>query len=76
MSDATSIQLLATALILSSALLALAMGPVADIAALRETSIVFAALLGTYILGEPFGRKRVNAALAAAAGIALMYVGR
>lgn len=57
------------------ALLALAMGPVADIAALRETSIVFAALLGTYVLGEPFGRKRVNAALAAAAGIALMYLG-
>jgi drug/metabolite transporter (DMT)-like permease len=57
------------------ALLALAMGPVADIAALRETSIVFAALLGTYVLGESFGRKRVTAALAAAAGIALMYLG-
>ena len=58
------------------ALLALAMGPVAEIAALREMSIVFAALIGTYVLGEPFGRKRMTAALAAASGIVLMYLGR
>ena len=58
------------------ALLALAMGTVAEIAALRETSIVFAALLGTYVLGESFGKKRVTAALAVAGGIVLMYLGR
>ena len=45
------------------------MGPVAQIAALRETSILFAALIGTLILGEPFGAKRVIAGVLAVVGI-------
>lgn len=50
------------------ALFALAIGSVAEIAALRETSVVFAALIGTLFLGEAFGRRRVLAALLIAAG--------
>jgi drug/metabolite transporter (DMT)-like permease len=56
------------------ALFALALGPVAEIAALRETSIVFAALIGTCILGEPFGKQRLMASLAAVAGIVIMHL--
>jgi drug/metabolite transporter (DMT)-like permease len=58
------------------ALFALALGPVAEIAALRETSIVFAAILGAWLLKEPLGRMRLTAALVAFAGIVLMHLGR
>jgi drug/metabolite transporter (DMT)-like permease len=57
----------------SIVLWALAHGPMAAIAALRETSVIFAALLGTCLLGEPFGRRRLAAACALAAGLALMH---
>ena len=57
------------------ALIALSLGPVAQIAALRETSILFAALIGTLILGEPFGAKRVVAGVLAVVGIGLMQLG-
>lgn len=46
-----------------------AMGPVA---AVRETSVVFAALIGAIFMGESFGLRRVAAAIVIAAGIALM----
>ncbi len=58
------------------ALLSLSLGPVAQIAALRETSIVFAALIGTLFLGEPFGTKRIVAAAIAVIGIVLMHLGQ
>jgi drug/metabolite transporter (DMT)-like permease len=54
------------------AIYALAMGPMAHVAALRETSVLFGALMGTLLLGEPFGRRRVIAALVIVAGLALM----
>ena len=44
----------------------------AKVSALRETSVVFAALMGTLFLGESFGRRRLLAALALAAGLVLM----
>lgn len=50
---------------------ALSLAPMATIAALRETSVLFAALIGTLVLGEPFGRRRIVAALLVVAGIAL-----
>ena len=40
------------------ALWAMTMAPVASVAALRETSVLFAALLGTWLLGEKFGLQR------------------
>ena len=40
------------------ALWAMTRAPVAAVAALRETSVLFAALLGTWLLKEPFGVQR------------------
>jgi drug/metabolite transporter (DMT)-like permease len=37
--------------------------------------VVFAALLGALFLGESFGRRRILAALALAAGLVLMQFG-
>ena len=53
---------------------ALAQGPMAPVAALRETSVIFAALFGTVLLREPFGRLRVAAAAIVAAGVVLLQV--
>jgi drug/metabolite transporter (DMT)-like permease len=43
--------------------------PVAAVAALRETSVIFAAVLGSMFLKEPFGRQRVIGACAVAVGV-------
>ena len=48
---------------------AMTRAPVAAVAALRETSVIFAALLGSLFLKEPFGRQRVVAACAVALGV-------
>jgi drug/metabolite transporter (DMT)-like permease len=47
-------------------------GALAVVAALRETSVLVAALLGTVFLGERFGPRRILAAALVAAGIALL----
>ena len=47
-------------------------GATAAVAALRETSIVIGALIGTLFPGERFERGRVIAATVVAAGIALV----
>jgi drug/metabolite transporter (DMT)-like permease len=49
--------------------------PIAAVAALRETSVVFATLLATWRLREPFGAGRVAAAAVVAFGIALLRIG-
>jgi drug/metabolite transporter (DMT)-like permease len=54
------------------ALWAMMRAPIAAVAALRETSVIFAALIGTLLLREPFGRHRVAGACMVAAGIALL----
>jgi drug/metabolite transporter (DMT)-like permease len=54
------------------AIYALVLGPMAHVAALRETSVLFGALMGTLLLGEPFGRRRVVAAVVIVSGLALM----
>ncbi|HEY6105893.1 MAG TPA: DMT family transporter, partial [Anaeromyxobacteraceae bacterium] len=46
--------------------------PVAAVAALRETSVVFAAVIGARLLKEPFGGARLVAAAVVAAGAALL----
>ena len=46
--------------------------PLADVAALRETSVVWAAIIGTVFLKERFGGRRVTAAILVATGIALI----
>ena len=51
------------------ALWAMTRAPIAAVAALRETSVIFAALLGTWLLREPFGSRRLAGAVAVAAGV-------
>lgn len=50
-------------------------GALAPIAALRETSIVFGALIGALFLGERLGAKRAAAAAVVLAGVVLISVG-
>jgi drug/metabolite transporter (DMT)-like permease len=54
---------------------AMSRGAIAHVVALRETSVILAALLGTLFLGEPFGRRRIAAAAVVAAGAALLQLG-
>lgn len=53
---------------------ALGLGAMAHVAALRETSVIFTAVFGASMLGEPFGRRRVVAAILVALGIFLISV--
>jgi drug/metabolite transporter (DMT)-like permease len=46
--------------------------PLAEVAAIRETSVIFAALIGMLFLRERFGARRVAAAVVIAAGIVLI----
>ena len=50
-------------------------GALAPIAALRETSVIFGAIIGTLIFREPFGRTRIAATVLVAAGIVLLNLG-
>lgn len=54
---------------------AMTRAPIAHVAALRETSVIVAAAIGTLWLGEPFGRRRLLAAALVAAGAALLRAG-
>ena len=51
------------------ALWAMTHAPVATVAALRETSVLFAALLGASLLKEKFTRRRVVGTLTIVAGV-------
>jgi drug/metabolite transporter (DMT)-like permease len=46
--------------------------PLAEVAALRETSVISAALIGTLLFKEHFGVRRVTAAVLVATGIVLI----
>lgn len=54
------------------ALWAMTRAPVATVAALRETSVLFAALIGTFFLGERFGWQRAAGTLVILAGVMLL----
>ena len=54
---------------------ALALAPMAAVSALRETSVLFAAIIGVKLLGEPLGAHRIAAAALVAAGIAMIEWG-
>lgn len=58
-----------------SAVYAFSLMETAKVSALRETSVFFAALLGTLFLREGFGRRRIAAAIALAAGLVAMQFG-
>jgi drug/metabolite transporter (DMT)-like permease len=59
-----------------AALWAFSMMEVARVSALRETAVVFAAIMGARMLKEGFGRRRIVAAVALAGGLVLMQFGR
>ena len=54
---------------------ALALAPMAAVSALRETSVLFAAIMGVKILGEPLGTRRIAAAALVAAGVVMIELG-
>ena len=56
------------------ALWAMTRAPVAAVAALRETSVVFAALIGAFILKEGHAQRRLGGAAAVVAGIIALRI--
>lgn len=55
---------------------AMSITPMSYVSALRETSVLIAAFIGTRMLGEPFGARRMLAAGAVAVGVALLQISR
>ena len=51
---------------------ALSLAAMAHVSAMRETSVIIAALIGTQLLGEYFGKRRILAAIAVAIGVVLI----
>ena len=54
---------------------AMTKAPIAAVAALRETSILFAMLLSIFVLGEVIGRRQIAAALIIVAGVLALRLG-
>ncbi len=54
---------------------AMTRAPIAAVAALRETSVVFAGVIGVVALREPFHAQRAVAALVILAGVILLRIG-
>lgn len=46
--------------------------PLGPVTALRETSVIFGAVMGTFVLKERFGPRRIGASILVAGGIALL----
>ena len=59
----------------SMALYGFSIAPVAYMSAMRETAVVFAALMGWFFLREGFGLRRTLAAVILAAGLCLLQFG-
>jgi uncharacterized membrane protein len=55
---------------------AMSLAPMAAVSALRETSVIIAALIGTRLLREPFGTRRVLAASVVAVGVIMLQLSR
>ena len=54
---------------------ALTLAPMASVAALRETGVIFAAIIGTIVLRESYGARRIVASALVAAGIVVLIGG-
>ena len=59
----------AAALAYGMVIYAMSVAPIALVSSLRETSVIFAALIGSLLFREPFGRQRVIAAALVCAGV-------
>ena len=57
------------------ALWAMTRAPVASVAALRETSVLFATVLGTLLLNEHFGWQRAAGTMVIVAGVMALRLG-
>ncbi len=57
-----------------AAIYAFTLSDAAMVSALRETSVLFAALLGYFFLNESFGKRRVIAAAILAAALVMMQM--
>lgn len=55
---------------------AMSLAPMAYVSALRETSVLLAAAIGTLLLGEPFGQRRILAAGLVVLGVAMLQLSR
>ena len=55
---------------------AMSLTPMTYVSALRETSVIIAALIGTRLLKEPFGAQRVAAATLVAGGVVLLQLSK
>ena len=51
---------------------ALSLAAMAHVSAMRETSVIIAALIGTQLLGESYGKRRILAAMVVATGVFLI----
>jgi drug/metabolite transporter (DMT)-like permease len=55
---------------------AMSLAPIAPLAALRETSVIFAALIAYFVMKEPFGARRAGATALVLGGIAVLQLTR
>ncbi len=55
---------------------AMSITPMTYVSALRETSVILAALIGTRMMGEPFGARRITAAACVAVGVILLQISK
>jgi drug/metabolite transporter (DMT)-like permease len=53
---------------------AMGVAPMALVSSLRETSVIFAALIGSFLFREPFGRQRIIAATLVCCGVVLIKI--
>jgi len=65
---------LAAATAYAMVIYAMSVAPMAMVSSLRETSVIFAALIGTLMFREPFGRQRIIAAVLVCLGVVLIKV--
>ena len=63
---------LAAATAYAMVIYAMSVAPMAMVSSLRETSVIFAALIGTLMFREPFGRQRIIAAILVCLGVVLI----
>ena len=55
---------------------AMSVTPMTYVSALRETSVIVAALIGTRLLREPLGAQRLLAASLVVIGVAVLHISR
>jgi drug/metabolite transporter (DMT)-like permease len=53
---------------------AMGVAPMGMVSSLRETSVIFAAVIGTFMFREPFGRQRIIAATLVCCGVVLIKI--